>query len=42
MENEQKPGQKELSKLLRVVEVAIDVVGLVMLIIPLILRRRRK
>ena len=41
MENEQKPGREELGRLLRVVEVVIDVVGLVMLIIPLILRRRK-
>jgi len=41
MENEQKPGKQKLGKLLRVVEVVIDVVGLVMLIIPLILRRRK-
>lgn len=36
MSDKQKP-----SRLLRVVEVVIDVVGLVMLIIPLILRRRK-
>ena len=41
MENEQKPGKRKLGKLLRVVEVVIDAVGLVMLIIPLILRRRK-
>jgi hypothetical protein len=33
--------KQEPSSLLRVVEAAIDVVGLVMLIIPLILRRRK-
>ena len=36
MSDKQKP-----SKLLRVVEAVIDAVGLVMLIIPLILRRRK-
>lgn len=41
MENKKKPGKRKLDKLLRVVEVVIDALGLVILIIPLILRRRK-